>query len=149
MKTLVLFLGLVVIAFAQRGGSQPSHSQPAPQVSQQHSTQISQPRYQYPQVRGNPGFGRPWRYPIIIHPGYFPGYYGGYNWNYYYGMGFWPYYYYPNWGTSYVYRPCKKETLKNSDGKKHQVLVCVQPDGTMKVIADGDLVVPVPPNVVK
>ena len=58
----------------------------------------------------------------------------------------WGYYgypaYYPYYGGVYVTpsipSPCKKETMKDSDGKKHDVLVCRQPDGSYKVTADAN-----------
>lgn len=34
--------------------------------------------------------------------------------------------------------PCKKEKLKDSNGKKHEVLVCRQPDGSFQVVADAN-----------
>lgn len=36
--------------------------------------------------------------------------------------------------------PCKKEKLKDSNGKKHDILVCRQPSGSWEVVADADKV---------
>jgi hypothetical protein len=54
-----------------------------------------------------------------------------------------PYYepfYYNSFPTTVIVRPdaCKKEKLKDSNGKKHDILVCRQPDGSFKVVADAD-----------
>lgn len=160
MKKLILFLVFAVAAFAQRGGQ---HSAPAAPHSFGAPTHFSQPAPQAQQhFSGVQRFGQPggeWhRLPVrppvvIVRPGF--GFYGGFGWNNYYGMGFWPYYYpYTVYGPSYVIAPnqavpCKKETLKDSDGKKHQVLVCVQPDGSYKVVADANTMVAVPQNEVK
>jgi hypothetical protein len=38
-------------------------------------------------------------------------------------------------------QPCKKETLKDSNGVKHQILVCVQPDGTIQTV-DANTLIP-------
>jgi len=69
--------------------------------------------------------------------------------NVYFDFSFHPYYpwYYGPGGVVVVRNdqppvPCKKETLKDSNGKKHDVLVCRQPDGSMKVVADADQLVP-------
>ena len=67
---------------------------------------------------------------IVVHTG---GYYGGY-----YGWYPYSYYGYPVVPTVVQSAPCKKEKLKDSDGKKHEVLVCRQPDGSFQVVADAD-----------
>ena len=77
-----------------------------------------------------------YRRPVVI---YNNGYYG-YNWGL--GFGWYPYSYwnFPIY-SGYVVEPtspCKKEKLKDSEGRKHEVLVCRQPDGTMQVVADAD-----------
>jgi hypothetical protein len=58
----------------------------------------------------------------------YPYYYDWYGWRPYYG------------GTIIVSQPqpCKKEKLKDSNGKKHEILVCRQPDGKFAVVADAD-----------
>ena len=60
----------------------------------------------------------------------------GYGW---YPYGY-PYGYYPTViiGTKSADVPCKKETLKDTDGNKHDVLICKQPDGSFQVVADGN-----------
>lgn len=171
MKKLILVLVFAVTAaFAQRGPAQhsapaphqgpPPHqfTQPMPQqrpmaapVPQQGWSRFGQP--------GQPGnqFQRPFpgrppmRPPIVIQrPIYVHPYlgFGYYSWGMYYDWGFWPYYpwYYGPSGAM-VYKqpqPCKKEKLKDSDGKKHEVLVCVQPDGSTQVVADANTLVPAP-----
>ena len=169
-KLLVLLLFVFAVsAFAQRGGSRsagpsastprsaapamrtPASPGPAPRFSQAPTFRPNYRPMPLP-VRPMPRLGRP---PIVIRPGYYGGYYygyyGGLGWNYYLGLGFFPYYYpyyYELNGNYDQYRtppqPCKKETLKDSNGKKHDVLVCVQPDGSMKVVADANLMIPVP-----
>jgi len=56
-------------------------------------------------------------------------------------------FYSPFWGSWGYYsgsvwietpNPCKKEKLKDSAGKKHEILVCKQPDGSYKIVADAD-----------
>jgi len=149
MKKLILLLVFAVAAFAQRGGHAPAA--PHFNVPAQH---YSTPQHYAPAAQGWHRFGEPSgavRFPVrppvvIVRPGF--GFYGGFGWNYYFGLGFWPYYYpypYDIYGTgvvvpAYQAQPCKKETLKDSNGQKHQVLVCVQSDGSMKVVADADMI---------
>ena len=171
-KLFVLLIFAAVSAFAQHGGHggvghSGSFGGGAPQRS------MAAPHYSAPQAQrsngwsrfGQPGYGRPMsagrfvRPPlVIVRPG-FGGYYGGYGWNYYFGMGFWPYYYsYPynyygpygvNTMPAYQAQPCKKESLKDSTGAKHDILLCVQSDGSMKVVADADAMTAVPKDEVK
>lgn len=70
---------------------------------------------------------------IVISGGFYGGYYGP-------AYGWYPYSYYglPVVPTVVQSAPCKKEKLKDSDGKKHDVLVCRQPDGSFQVVADAD-----------
>jgi len=107
MKKIFLLLALTAsLTFAQRHGG------------------FRGPMYR-PPVVVRPG-------PVYVAPRPFFGYYGGY------GFGWSPYgYWYPGFG--YVYsapepRACQKEKLKDSEGKKHDVLLCAQSDGTMKII---------------
>ena len=154
MKKLIVFLIFAVAAFAQRGGArggsaptphfsqQPAQvqmHQAAPQFGAQHVPERPMPVRPFPGPRPFPG--RPiFSHPVIVSP-----FYAGFGWNYYYGMGFWPYYpwFYGPSGIEYSQpQPCKKEKLKDSEGKKHEVLVCVQPDGSYKVVADANTFVP-------
>ena len=149
-------------------------STPAPQPRfaspQQNSPQNSRQnwnRFGQPGPGPRPGPGQPGRPPIrprppvvIVHPGNNE-YYGFGGWNYYFDLGFWPYYYPYPWyyygpygidiAPAYQAQPCMKKTLKGSNGLKHDILVCVQPDGTMRVVADSDAtkMIPVPKSEVK
>jgi len=85
--------------------------------------------------------GPPPRPPVVIYHSS-PSVHFGFNYGYYYG----PYGYY--WGYPYYYvptapNPCKKETLKDSNNVKHDVLVCREPDGSFKVVADANQPAPV------
>jgi hypothetical protein len=123
MKTFILSLTLLLCSsfvFAQhRGGGGYSH--PAPAFH-------SSPVYHGPVYR-----------PPVVVRGYYGGYYG---FNFGLGYGWYPYSY---WGFP-IYAgynveptsPCKKEKLKDSEGKKHEVLVCRDPSGEFKVVADAD-----------
>jgi|ERR1035441_2053154 hypothetical protein len=142
MRKLILVLVFAVAAFAQRGGHSSirvGHTG----IPMQHSESVQ---------RGWPvthGYYRPIRpvgpIVVVVRPG-LSNYYSGYGWNYYFGLGYWPYYYensvYGPGGITvpaYQALPCKKESLKDSSGSKHDVLICVQPDSSIKVVADGDM----------
>ncbi len=148
MKKLLLILFVSAVAFAQGRGR--GHEQQTPQH------QVPQQQHWSPPASNWQRFGQPeWhrppvvvRRPIVERPVYVHPYirFGMYDWNFYYGWGYWPYYpwFYGSNG-EVVYQnnpqPCKKEKLKDSQGKKHEVLICLQPDGTTKVVADADSLV--------
>jgi hypothetical protein len=149
MKKLLLLLMLsAVTAFAQGRGQHGGPHQAPPHIAAPQSNgwqRFGQPTYQRPTWRPPVVVQRPVivQRPIYIGPSIR---FGMYNWGSYYGWGFWPYYpwsYGPNNVVIYeAPQPCKKEKLKDSDGRKHEVLVCMQPDGTTKVVADANALVP-------
>jgi hypothetical protein len=149
---LVLFVSAVAAIAQGRGQHGPAHSQQPPAPQQR----FTPPQSNW-QRFGQPGFQRPMpvRPPIVVQrpivinrPTYIRPYvrFGMYDWSFYYRWGYWPYYPW-SYGPENVIvyqtpQPCKKEKLKDSEGKKHEVLVCMQPDGTTKVVADANNLVP-------
>lgn len=158
MKKLILVLVFAVAAFAQRGPGPQGHSAPAPQhgapQQQQHynAPLPQQPQFHGPAMNGWNRFGQPGiqpmrppqhppfrppiiiQRPIVVRPYYN---YGYYPWSTYYDWGYWPYYpmFFDNGVMTYRQpQPCKKETLKDANKVKHQILICVQSDGTTQVI---------------
>jgi len=128
MKTLMLLLYVVAVSIGQRSGAPPQRMPSSPQrpmprpVSPQRP--MPMPRPISPQQ-------------IVVRP--FVGTGFGYE-NGYYGNRWGPWGEYPYYNSTVIieHKDCKTETLKDSNKKKHDILVCRQSDGTYKVIADAD-----------
>jgi hypothetical protein len=118
---LLISCVFVMPSFAQRGGNHGGGH-----VAVFHSPVVTRPY-------GERGIG--FRSPIVIRSyRYYTPEYGWYS-PYYFGYGgtFWP--------TNEYIQPqsvCKKETLKDVNRKKYDILVCRQPDGKFVVVADSE-----------